>query len=130
MKNALTLILCLFTMTMQAQVVVSEQSGSNRLTIGQVLINKGYDSHKKSTLKLLTEEASVQIHNGKEVYQTIQDVEYTIKFKGAKISTKRKILSTKKESFCSEGQADKVCPNMTTYLLSSVLMPHTVNLDG
>ena len=129
MKIALTLILCFYTVTLQAQVLVSGQPEGNNLSIGQILINKDYDSNKKSTFKLLTEEESVQIHDGKEVYKTIQDVEYTIKFKGAKISTKRKILSTKKESLCSEGQAEKVYPNMTTNLLSSVLMPQTVKLE-
>ena len=129
MKNALTLILCFYTMILQAQVLVSGQPEENNLSIGQILINKDYDSNKKSTLKLLTEEESVQIHDGKEVYKTKQDVEYTINSKGAKISTKRKILSTKKESLCSEGQAEKVYPNMTTNLLSSVLMPQTVRLE-
>ena len=129
MKIALTLILCFFTMTLQAQVLVSEQLDENSLSIGQILINKDYDINKKSTIKLLTEEVSVQIHDGQEVYKTIQDVEYTIKSKGAKITTKRKILSTKKESLCSEGQAEKVYPNMTTNLLSSVLMPQTVKLE-
>lgn len=129
MKNALTLILCFFTMTLQAQIVVSRQPDENKLSIGQVLIHKDYDSSNKSTLKLLTEEQSVQIHDGKEVYKTIQDVEYTIKSKGAKISTKRKILSTKKESLCPEEQAEKVYPNMTANLLSSVLMTQTVKLE-
>ena len=78
MKIALTLILCFFTMTLQAQVLVSEQLDENSLSIGQILINKDYDINKKSTIKLLTEEVSVQIHDGQEVYKTIQDVEYTL----------------------------------------------------
>ena len=82
MKNTLTLILCFFTMALQAQVLVSGHPKENNLPIGQVLIHKDYDHSNKSTLKLLTEEVSVQIHEGKEVYKTIQNVEYSIKSKG------------------------------------------------
>lgn len=127
MKNTLTFILCFFTITLQAQVLVSGQPDENKLSIGQILTEKGYNS--KSTLKLQTEEVSVQIHDGKEVYKTIQNVEYTIQYKGTKISTKRKVYCTTKGSICPEGQAEKVFPDMTTNLLSSVLMPQTVKLE-
>lgn len=130
MKHIFILLFCLGAISAHAQVLVSRQSGENKLSIGQVLINKDYETNRKSTIKLLTEEESVQVHDGKEVYKTIQEVEYTIKSKGTRISTKRKILNSKKESLCPEGHAEKVFPNVTTNLLSSVLMPHTVNLDG
>lgn len=129
MKNMLTFILCFFTITLQAQVLVSGQPDENKLSIGQILTEKDYNSNSKSTLKLLTEEVSVQIHDGKEVYKTIQNVEYTIQYKGTKISTKRKVYCTTKGSICPEGQAEKVFPDMTTNLLSSVLMPQTVKLE-
>ena len=47
-----------------------------------------------------------------------------------KISTKRKILNTKHENFCPKGQAEKTFPNMTANLLSSVLMPQTIKIQG
>lgn len=128
MKNALTLILCFFAIALQAQVIVSGDPDDKKLTIGQVLTSR--DSNSKSTIKLLTEEVSVQIHDGKEVYKTTQDVEYTIKSKGTKISTKREILRTKKVNSCPEGQAEQVFPNMTTNLLSSILTPQTIKLEG
>lgn len=129
MKKALTLILCFFTIALQAQVVISRQPSDNKLTIAQVLTHKGYDRDSKSSFKLLTEEISVQFNDETEVYKTIRNVEYTIKYKGTKIATKRKILSTKQEALCPKGQAEQVFPDLTSNSLSSVLRIQTVKSE-
>ena len=126
MKHVLTCILFLFTATLQAQVVVSEKSDNNQLTMGQVLKNKDCD---KSTIKLLTEEISIQIHDGKEAYKTVQEVEYLIKTKGKKISKKRKVLNTRTENKCPEEEAASVFPDMTASVLSSVLSSKSIKKE-
>ena len=130
MKRALLLILCFFTITLQAQVIISGGPNDNKLTIRQVLTSKDNTSNSKSKIKILTEEVSTQIHDGKEVYKTKQNVEYCITYKGTKISKKRKILSTNKEKFCSDRQAEQVFPDMTANLLSTVLCSKTIGLEG
>lgn len=126
MKSSLTLILLLFAVSLQAQVAVTELPANDQFTIAQVLASKDCNKNSKSTIKLVTEETSVQTHNGKETYKTVQEVEYLIKYKGTKISKKRNVLKTQSENLAPKGQAEQVFPDMTSNLLSSVLSTGTV----
>ena len=128
MKKTLTLILLFCSMVLQAQVTVSETSDNHTLTLVQVLANQRVDKSGKSLVKIVTEETSVQIHNGKDAYKTVQEVEYLISTNGKKITNKRKVLRTITENYCLKGQAEKVFPDMTARLLSGVLSPKTVKL--
>ncbi len=62
-------------------------------------------------------------------FKTVREVEYLIKTKGNKITNKRHVLKTNTENFCPKGQAEKVFPDMTYKLQSSVLSFETVKKD-
>ena len=130
MKTLLTAIFVLFSVALQAQIPVSEESDCKKLSIAQVLTGRNDNGKDKYTVKLFAEETSVQFHNGEEAYKTVRETEYEIKFKGNKISRKRKVLSSNTENICPKEEAEPVFPDVTFQLLTSVLHPKNIRKDA
>ena len=129
MKNTLALLFLFLSASLQAQIKVSAPSDNNKLTMVQVLTGKDCNALDKFSYSVLTEETSVQLHDGKVAYKTVREVEYLIKAKGKKITKKRKVLNTKTDDSCPKAEAGQIFPDMTATLLSSVLSDKEVKRD-